>query len=165
MRLSPRTLRFALNLWPPFLGAGIRVRSISPDWRCVRVELRHGRINTGFFGTHFGGSLYAMTDPFPALQLVHLLGPDYVVWDRSARIDYLKPGRGRVHAETRVPEGEVARLKAAAASGAKQLPEYEVTIQDETGEVVARVHRTVYVRLRRDRRPAPSAPPSPRGNP
>lgn len=154
MRLSPATLRLALNLWPPFLGAGIRVREIARDWSYTRVELRHGRLNTGFFRTHFGGSLYAMTDPFPALQLVHLLGSDYQVWDRAARIEYLKPGRGTVSVETRVSPAEVARLRSAAAGGAKQLPEYEVNVQDDRGEVVARVYRTVYVRLRRDRRPA-----------
>ncbi len=153
MRVSPRVLRFALNLWPPFVGAGIRVRAISPDWRYVRVELRHGLVNTGAFGTHFGGSLYAMTDPFPALQLAHLLGSDYLIWDRAARIEYLKPGRGRVHVETRVTQAEVDHLRAAAAGGEKVLPEYEVTVLDEAGEIVARVHRTVYVRLRRDRRP------------
>ena len=160
MRVSPRVLRFALNLWPPFLGAGIRVRAISPDWRYVRVELRHGLANTGAFGTHFGGSLYSMTDPFPALQLVQLLGPDYLVWDRAARIEYLKPGRGRVHVETRVPPEEVDRLRAAAAGGDKVLPEYEVNVIDAQGEVVARVFRTVYVRLRRSRRPEAVAPTS-----
>ena len=156
MRLSPANLRLALNLWPPFLGAGIHVREIARDWSYVRVELRHGRLNTGFFRTHFGGSLYAMTDPFPALQLVHLLGSDYQVWDRAARLEYLKPGRGTVWAETRVSPTEVARLRSAAAGGAKQLPEYEVNVQDEQGEVVARVYRTVYVRLKRDRRPSPA---------
>ena len=160
MRLSPGQLRLALNLWPPFLGAGIRVRRISADWRYVRVELRHGWLNTGAFRTHFGGSLYAMTDPFPALQLVHLLGPDYLVWDRAASIDYLKPGRGRVHVESRVAAEEVERLRAAAAGGEKQLPVYAVEVIDQSGEVVARVRRTVYVRLRRERRPAPVASPA-----
>jgi len=160
MRFSPRVIRLAMNLWPPFLGAGIRVRAISPDWHYVRVDLRHGFANTGTFGTHFGGSLYAMTDPFPALQLVNLLGPDYLVWDRAARIEYLRPGRGRVYVETRMPPDEVDRLRAAAANGNKVLPEYEVNVVDAHGEVVARVIRTVYVRLRRDRRPPAAEPPS-----
>jgi len=156
MRFTPRLLRLALNLWPPFIGAGVRIRTISPDWRYVRVELRHGLTNTGFHGTHFGGSLYAMTDPFPALQLIHLLGPDYFVWDRAARIEFLKPGRGRVHAESRVDEAQVAHLKAAAADGTKQLPEYAIEVVDASGETVARVHRTVYVRLRAELRPSPA---------
>jgi hypothetical protein len=68
-----------MNLWPPFRGAGVRVRHIAPDWREAHVELKFGLLNRNYVGTHFGGSLYAMTDPFYMLMLIHLLGPDYVV--------------------------------------------------------------------------------------
>ena len=44
--------------------------------------------NANDVGTHFGGSLFAMTDAF--------LGSDYVVWDKAASIGYRKPGRGTV---------------------------------------------------------------------
>ena len=153
-RIGPRTLRVLLNLWPPFLGAGIRVRAIAADWSYARVELVHGPLNANFFGTHFGGSLYAMTDPFPAILLQKQLGPDFKVVDQAARIEYLKPGHGRVRVETRLPAGEAERLREAGKDGAKLLPEYPVEVIDEDGDVVARVHRTVYVRRRRDAAPA-----------
>jgi acyl-coenzyme A thioesterase PaaI-like protein len=142
-------MRALLNLWPPFLGAGIRVRAIAADWSYAHVELLPGRLCTNFVGTHFGGSLYAMTDPFPALLLQKQLGPEFKVVDQSARIEYLKPGRGRVRVETRLPDGEAARLTEAGKDGAKLLPEYPVEVIDEEGDVVARVYRTVYVRRRR----------------
>ncbi len=152
-RLGPRTLRVLLNLWPPFLGAGIRVRAIATDWSYARVELVHGLLNSNVFGMHFGGSLYAMTDPFPAILLQKQLGPDFKVVDQAARIEYLKPGHGRVRVETRVAPGEAARLREAGRDGAKLLPEYPVEVIDEDGDVVARVYRTVYVRRRRDAPP------------
>jgi acyl-coenzyme A thioesterase PaaI-like protein len=92
--VSPRLFRLALNSWPPFAGPGIRVTQIAADWSYVWGELRQNPLNRNALGTHFGGSLFAMTDPFYALRLMHQLGRDYGVWDPSATIDFLKPGRG-----------------------------------------------------------------------
>ena len=74
--MNPNLLRFGLNLWPPFRGAGIRVRRIAPDYRDALVELRHGWFNRNYIGTHFGGSLYAMTDPFHMVLALQRLGPE-----------------------------------------------------------------------------------------
>lgn len=140
-----------MSWWPPLRGAGIRVREISPDWHYVRVDLRLGLLNRNYVGTHFGGSLFAMTDPFHVLMLLHVLGPGYRVLDHSAEIEFLKPGRGRVTAEFRLDPAHVARLRQEAADGSKLLPEFLVEVKDATGEVVARVRKRIYVRLgRRD---------------
>jgi hypothetical protein len=53
----------ALNFYPPFLGAGIRVRR-GADGRTFDVRMKLSAFNRNFVGTHFGGSLYAMCDPF-----------------------------------------------------------------------------------------------------
>ena len=96
--MKPSLLRHGMNLWPPFLFTGIHVTEISPDWRRVRVELRARPWNRNFVGTHFGGSLFAMTDPFRMIPMLHCLGRDYIVWDKAGEIDFVKPGRGTVHA-------------------------------------------------------------------
>ena len=92
-RLSARVLRHALNLWPPFLFAGIHVAELAPDWSRARVELRMRPWNRNYVGTHFGGSLFAMTDPFWMLLMLHAIGEDHIVWDRAAEISFEKPGR------------------------------------------------------------------------
>jgi acyl-coenzyme A thioesterase PaaI-like protein len=153
-RVSPEFLRHGMNIWPPFRGAGIRVREIAPDWCYVRVELRQGLLNRNFVGTHFGGSLFAMTDPFYMLMLLHALGPDYVVWDQSAEIEYLKPGRGTVRAEFRLDPPYLERLREQAADGSKLLPEFAIEITDAGAEVVARVRKRLYVRLKKRLRAA-----------
>jgi acyl-coenzyme A thioesterase PaaI-like protein len=142
-----------MNLWPPFLGAGIHVRSISADWSEAVVELRARLLNRNYVGTHFGGSLFAMTDPFFALLLMHRLGSRYLVWDQAARIDFLAPGRGTVSARFSLPEERVAEIRAQAAGGDKVLPEFEVEIHDREGTRVAAVHKTLYVRLKPRYRP------------
>ena len=146
--ISPRFLRLALPWWPPFVGAGIRVTRIDPDWSYVRVELRQNPLNRNALGTHFGGSLFAMTDPFYALMLMHQLGRDYVVWDQSATIDFLKPGRGVVWADFRLEPELVGRLRHEAAGGAKLRPEFLVEVRNSAGETVARVRKLLYVRLK-----------------
>jgi len=91
-------MRWVLNLWPPFLLTGIHIKSIADDYSCAIVDLKMRPWNKNAFGTHFGGSLFAMTDPFYALMLVARLGNDYFVWDKSADIDFIKPGTGIVTA-------------------------------------------------------------------
>lgn len=153
MAISARVLQRGMNLWPPFLGAGIRVKSISADFRDTVVEMKLGRLNRNYFGTHFGGSLYAMTDPFFALMVFHNLGPDYLVWDKAGRIDYESPGRGRVRAHFHLSERRIAEIKEVAADGGKTFPEFEVNVKDEEERIVARVHKTLYVRLKSRHRP------------
>src|SRR3954469_19942809 len=105
--MSPRLLRWGMNLWPPFRGARIRVRHIADDWSEALVELRLGLLNRNYVGTHFGGSLFAMTDPFFALLLIHRLGPRYLIWDQAASIEFVAPGRGPVRARFVLPEARV----------------------------------------------------------
>lgn len=52
--MNARMLRRGLKLWPPFIDAGIRVRSIAEDWSEAVVEMRLGRFNRNYVGTHFG---------------------------------------------------------------------------------------------------------------
>ena len=137
-----------MNLWPPYLGAGIRVRDIARDWSSATVELRSRVLNRNYVGTHFGGSLFAMTDPFYALLLMHRLGERYLVWDQAASIEFIAPARGTVSATFVLPRERVEAIRAQAAGGEKVLPEFEDEIRDRAGEIVARVRKTLYVRLK-----------------
>ena len=154
MKVRPRIFRRGMNWWPPFLGAGIRVRHIADDWREVIVELKLGRLNRNYVGTHFGGSLYAMADPFFMLMLFHNLSREYLLWDKAGSIEYVAPGRGTVSAHFKLSQERIDEIKAQAAAGEKVLPEFKVEIRDADGEIVALVHKTLYVRLKARHRPA-----------
>src|SRR5208282_1249110 len=103
-----RNLRMWLNLYPPLRGAGIRVTRASADWREIDVEMKLRWWNRNAVGTHYGGSLYSMTDPFFMLMLIQNLGKDYIVWDKAASIRFKKPGRGTVFANFRLSEEQIA---------------------------------------------------------
>ena len=137
-------LRFLSYVWPPFLAAGIRIRKITPDYRYLRVEMVNWGLNRNYVGAHFGGSLFAMTDPFYMLMYINRLGPEYIVWDYSASIRFVKPGRGRVHAEFRLTDEDLERVREHTRDGERFLFDHVVEVFNREGEVVAKIDRTLY---------------------
>lgn len=146
MITSPRLFRFILNIYPPYIGAGVSVDRISEDWREVDVSMKLRWYNRNVMNTHFGGSLYSMVDPHFMLMLLQVLGKGHIVWDKAAGIDFLKPGRGKVSAHLRITEAMLTEIHAGLASKKKIIPQYEVDIFDESAEVVARVYKILYIR-------------------
>ena len=142
-------MKLLLNLWPPFLFTGIRVLDVSEDFRKAKVRLKLSMFNQNAVGVHFGGSLYAMTDPFCMLLVMSRLGKGYVVWDKSADIDYIKPGKGTVTAEFLITDAFIDDILANTAQGEKYLPQIPVYVKDEQGEVVAKLNRTIYIRRKK----------------
>jgi acyl-coenzyme A thioesterase PaaI-like protein len=136
-----------MNFYPPFLGAGIRVRRVDPRTFTVRMKLSF--LNRNYVGTHFGGSLYAMCDPFFMLILIPALGPDYVVWDKEATIRFRRPGRGTVRASFHIPKERIEEIRRAADAAEKVEPVFHAEVVDGNGNVVAEVEKTVHVRRRR----------------
>ncbi len=135
-----------MNLWPPFWGAGIHVEEIGADYRSAKVTLKFRLLNRNIVGVHFGGSLFAMTDPFFMLMFSQNLGKEYVVWDRAAKIEFLKPGKTNVHAQFHITQEQIDEIRDEAKSGGKILKDYSVDILSTSGEVIARVTKTLYIR-------------------
>jgi hypothetical protein len=139
-------MRRVLNLWPPLLGAGIRVKHLAPDWRQIDVQMKLHAWNRNYVGTHYGGSLYSMVDPFYMLMLIENLGPDYIVWDKAATIRFRKPGRGTVHAQFRLVQEQVNEIKQALAAVEKIERTFGVEVKDESGTVIAEVEKLLHIR-------------------
>ena len=138
-------LRF-INYWPPFLGAGIRVDSMSADFFEVKVSMKLKFWNRNYVNTHYGGSLYSMTDPFYMLMLIQILGPDYIIWDKSASIRFKKPGKGTVKAVFKLTPDQIESYKNELLDKDKIEPKLLVTIVDENNDVVAVVEKLLYIK-------------------
>jgi uncharacterized protein DUF4442 len=145
-RLLKRHMRRLLNLWPPFLGAGIRVKRLQSDWKEIDVEMNLHFWNANFVGTHYGGSLYSMTDPFYMLMLIENLGHDYIVWDKSANIRFRKPGNGRLVARFRLSDEQIEGIRRDLQTQPKIEPTFLVEVKDESGAVIAEVQKVLHVR-------------------
>jgi len=139
-------MRWLLNLWPPLAGAGIRIKRLDPDWKAIDVEMKLRFWNTNYVGTHYGGSLYSMTDPFYMLMLMENLGRDYIVWDKSATIRFKKPGKGRVMAAFRLTDEQLEGIRQSLKAQEKIEPSFTVEVKDEGGTVVAEVLKVLHVK-------------------
>jgi hypothetical protein len=82
------------------------------------------------------------------IMLIKLLGPEYVVWDKAATIEFLKPGRSTLLATFRIDDAELARIRQATADGKPVDRLYRVDLEDREGVVHASVTKTIYVRRR-----------------
>ncbi len=139
-------MKFFFNMYPPYLGAGVKVESISSDYSHMRVTLKLRFYNRNYVGTQFGGSIYAMTDPHFMFLLINRLGPDYIVWDKAAKIDFIKPGKTHLRADFSISEEQVELVKQKTMLGEKYVFDLPVTIYDIEGQIVAKVEKTLYVR-------------------
>ena len=156
MAIAKRHRRWLMNLWTPFLGAGIRVTRLQPDWKAVDMEMKLRFWNSNYVGTHFGGSLYAMTDPFYMLMLIENLGHDYIVWDKSASVRFRQPGKGKVFAAFRLSGQQIEELRRELKTQEKIEPTFAVDVKDETGAVIAEVQKVL--RIRKKDRGDPNRP-------
>lgn len=153
MSVKASTIRRGMNLWPPLLCSGIKIISIGEDFRSVKVELRQRWYNKNYVGVHFGGSIFAMTDPFFMLMTMNNLGWEYTVWDREGRIEFIKPGTGKLTANFLLTNEMLDEIKAnTVEEGSKFTPTYSVEIVNSENIVVARVHKTLHIRKRQDNR-------------
>lgn len=145
--------RRRINLWTPLLFSGIQITYLSEDYTHCRARLRNWRNTKNSHGTQFGGSLFALTDPIYAMMLNCIFGDKHYVWDKSAEIEFIKPGHGEVYLDCQISPEQIAQIQSQTENGDKYLPEFTVRIFDEHDDTVAMVKRVVYVRLKKEHRP------------
>ena len=121
--------------------------------KAVDVEMKMRFWNANYVGTHFGGSLFAMTDAFYMLMLMANLGRDYIVWDKAASIRYRKPGKGTVRAEFRLSDGQIEDIREKLKTLPKYEPVFSVEVKDEAGVVIAEVEKVLHVRKKETTEP------------
>lgn len=149
MKFSPTAFKRLINCYPPYLGAGVKVTYISKDWRELHVSMSLHWYNRNAVGTHFGGSLYAMVDPHLMLLLMQILGKEYWVWDKSAKIEFVKASRKKVTAMIKISDDDLDLIKELTATGDKHYADFEIEIKDEDNDLIAVVKKTLYVRKKK----------------
>jgi acyl-coenzyme A thioesterase PaaI-like protein len=151
--LATRLQRHAFNLFPPYFGTGARITHIASDWREVRIALPLSVRTRNYVGTIFGGSMFAAVDPLHVVMLLKNLGKGFVVWDKSASIRYLRPGRATLSAAVRLEDGEMEEIRAALLAARSVERTYTIDLVDPDGRPCARVEKVVYVGRHRARDP------------
>ena len=149
MNVSPKLFRRIINLYPPYLGAGVKVEFISADWKELHVSMALRWYNRNAVGTHFGGSLYSMIDPHLMLLLMRLLGKDYLVWDKSAKIEFVKASKNKVTCIIKISDEDLDEIRRKTEKGDKYFSRFFLEIRDEDDDLVAKVEKVIYVRKKR----------------
>jgi hypothetical protein len=135
--LRQRLLMRLVNLYPPYLGAGVRVSYPKDDPHRIVVQM----------GLHWWNkNLFGMCDPHFVFIVMRQLGPGYLVWNKAAQIAFLRPGRGCVTATFHVPPEKIAEIREAADRGEKVEPVLTAEVVGNDGELVARVTERLWVK-------------------
>jgi len=147
--LRTRLLRWRLNFFPAYRRTGARVTFIAEDMHEVHVALPLNWQTRNYVGTTFGGSIYAFVDPIYMVMFIHLLGPGHTVWDKSARVEFKRPGRTTLRAEIRIEREELAEVRARLETQEKFDRTYRIEVVDEGGTTCAVVEKVIHFRRKR----------------
>ena len=145
---SPITVLRLVSYWPPMLFSGISVRDFDLDKGYIKVRLRSSFWNRNYFGTHYGGSICSLCDPFYAFILLHQLGREYIVWDKASKVTFVSATREPVYATFSLSNEEIEKIKEDALGNSKVEPVFQTTVVDGEGKVIATVERTLYIKTK-----------------
>ncbi len=137
--------RFLFNRYPTIRGTGSYVIFLSDDWKEIQIKLPLSWRTKNIVGTVFGGSIYASTDPIYMLQLMNILGKDFVVWDKSANVRFRKPIKETVYAQFLIKEELLSQIKEAVAKEGTIDVDLPVDFVDKEGIVYASISKKIYI--------------------
>jgi hypothetical protein len=141
-----RLARWKFNLFPAYRGTGGRVAYIADDFHEIRVKIPLSWRTRNYVGTIYGGSMYGAIDPIYMLMLIKILGRDYVVWDKAAKIRFRRPGKGTLHVEFKLSPDEIETIKELAETQKSVDRIYHLELKDKDGVVHAQIEKTLYIK-------------------
>ncbi len=144
--ITPKTVLKYIRWWPPLLASGIAVESFNDDLSIVTVRMKQHFFNINYVGSHYGGSIFSMTDPFYMFMLLHKLKREHIIWDQGASIDFVNPARGTIRATFTLSDNIVEDIRNTCLTQFSHQAHFDVEVVDETGLTVARVKKTLYIR-------------------
>ena len=137
--------KYGFNWSPMFRRSTGKVIKVSEDLHYVKIKIPLNWKNRNFVGSIFGGSMLSATDPIYMIQLIKILGDDYVVWDKSATIKYKRPGKETIYCEFVFSPDEVLSIK----KDVDNKGEIDIiktpNIVNKEGVVIAELSKTIYV--------------------
>lgn len=142
---TDQIFKFGFNISPMYRRSTGRVKYVSRDIHCVKVEIPISYKNRNYAGSIFGGSLFSATDPIYMIQLIQILGDDYVVWDKSAFIDYKKPARSKAYITFEFTPEEIEDIKNKVTESGRFDIVKKLEIRSAKDEVFARLEKTLFI--------------------
>ncbi|MFT4678587.1 MAG: acyl-coenzyme A thioesterase PaaI-like protein [Litorivivens sp.] len=145
--IKPHILfKHGFNLSPMYRRSTARITQVSPDLRKVKIKLRISYKNRNYMNSIFGGSMFSAVDPIPMVQLINILGKEYVVWDKSAEIAFKRPAKENLFAEFTYSDSELENIKTLIAQNQEtEFPKITALTNADGSIIFAEVTKTIYV--------------------
>lgn len=133
------------NISPMYRRSCGRITYVSEDLHVVKVRIPLSYKNKNYVGSIFGGSLFAATDPIYMIQLMQILGKQYVVWDKSTEIRFKRPAYSHAYVTFEFKTDEIVEI----IEKVNQEKEVDWTknlkITDGDATVFTELNKTIYI--------------------
>ncbi len=137
--------KYGFNWSPMYRRSTAKLITVSDDLHYIKIRIPLNYKNRNYAGTIFGGSMLSATDPIYMIQLLQILGDDYVVWDKAASIKYKRPAKETIYGEFIFSAEEIDALK----NDLKLKNEIDIVktmhLVNAEAIVFAEISKTVYV--------------------
>jgi len=89
--------------------------------------------------------MLAATDPIYMIQLIQILGEDYVVWDKAVEARYKKPAKSTIFGEFMFSKEEIEAIKQDVSQNKQTDIIKTMNLVDENQNIIATFNKTVYI--------------------
>ena len=141
-----KLFKYGFNWSPMYRRSTGRVQYAAEDLMEVRIKIPLTYRNRNYVNSIFGGSMFSAVDPIPMVQLMNILGDEYVVWDKSAEISFKRPAKQHLYATFTYSEEELAHIKSRiSAENEMELPKLTRLTNKEGTVVFCEVKKVLYI--------------------
>lgn len=137
--------KYGFNWSPMYRRSTAKLIEVSEDLHYVKIRLKLNWKNRNYAGSIFGGSMLSATDPIYMIQLIQILGNEYVVWDKSVEARYKRPAKSTIYGEFIFTEDEVDNLKQNIAKNKEIDIVKTMNLVDEKQNIIATFNKILYV--------------------
>jgi hypothetical protein len=137
--------KVGFNLSPMYKRSCGKIIFVSDDLHLVKIKIPLSYKNKNYVGSIFGGSLFAATDPIYMIQLMQILGKDYVVWDKKTDIKFKRPAYEHAYATFEFTTTEINEILQKVKSENELDYTKTLHITDICGTVFTELDKTLYI--------------------
>lgn len=138
--------KYGFNWSPMYRRTTAKIYAMTDDLMETKVKIPISYKNKNYVGTIFGGSLFSATDPIYMIQLMQILGKNYIVWDKATTIKYKRPANSDAFVDFIFTQSEIDQIKQdVAKNGEIDLIKELVIANKDKSVVFCELSKTIYV--------------------
>ena len=140
-----RLFRLLFNLSPMYKNTGGKLIKVSDDLHYIKIQLLFNYKTRNYVGTIYGGHMYSSVDGIYVIQLMHILGDNYIVWDKSAKIKFKRPANKTLFADFKISDELIEQIKNDIVKDKEKDYNLFVNLTDANGNIYAQVEKVIYI--------------------